>query len=176
MKKITGELKAKLKEDMFLFATRLKNEGMLLHEIERTIQKYVSRKREIFYQGRSFYKISDPFSKIGNITREVLNRYSKTDSKAEYIFYQMLEENKIPFDYQVEIGPYRVDYLICNFLIFEGDGPHHKKQVEYDNKRDRYLEGMGYEVMRMSWDLVALLSDEIIQAIKKEAQKYSIIA
>jgi very-short-patch-repair endonuclease len=59
------------------------------------------------------------------------------------------------FSRQVPIGPY-VAHFLCPAarLIFEIDGPLHQEQAQAvkDEKRDLYLEGEGFSVLRFSAD------------------------
>ncbi|MVZ98266.1 endonuclease domain-containing protein [Sphingorhabdus sp. IMCC26285] len=56
------------------------------------------------------------------------------------------------FRRQVVIGPYIADFACRspNMIVVELDGDTHGAQLEYDAKRTRYLEGMGYRVLRFS--------------------------
>ncbi|WAH35013.1 endonuclease domain-containing protein [Alicyclobacillus dauci] len=90
-----------------------------------------------------------------------------TDSPIEGIVYLQLQEMKwgsprtgpynLKFRTQVEIGNYRVDYLVEFMdlkIVIECDGHEFhektKKQVERDKRRDRYLTKAGYKVLRYS--------------------------
>ena len=89
----------------------------------------------------------------------------KADSKAEAIFYELLQNSGTKFSFQHNIGPYRVDYLVMGFLIIEIDGPQHDKN--HDDKRDKYLRKMGYKIIRIpTWVLVSC-PDAAIQEIKE---------
>ncbi len=165
MNEITQTLHNKAIENVKPFVEGLARSGMGSKDIATQVKKYVKSKVEEFYYQQEFES-----SKISNVLSDVLPELKKNetaDSKAEYIFHIILEKNNIPFQFQFKIGPYRVDFLIAGSLIFEGDGPHHKHQREYDEKRDKYLEKMGYKVIRMPWDLVAQIQDDMIIEIKK---------
>ena len=60
---------------------------------------------------------------------------------------------------EYEIGPYRVDFLLIpkhgndKGVIIECDGDEFHSTIEalkHDYKRERYLEGLGYRVMRFT--------------------------
>lgn len=116
-----------------------------------------------------FYSRDHAFTSEVCIKRFKQNITSKCDSRAESIFCDILFENNIRFNFQHNIGPYRVDYLFDNNVILEGDGPHHyhPRQKEYDIKRDKYLRRKGYKVLRCDWDMVAAMSKEIIEILKE---------
>ena len=175
MKAITNELKDNLKKEIIGFAGKLRDEGMEDSEIGVAIQNYSKNKMKVFYKMQDPYYAGLPYQRTKTIVLSMLATLEKADSKAEAIFYRILTEHKIPFQFQVEIGPYRVDYLIGGVIVFEGDGPHHDNQIEYDEKRDKYLKKQGYDVMRMKWELVAMLSEEIIDAINDRLREHKII-
>ena len=55
------------------------------------------------------------------------------------------------FRRQVPLGPYIVDF--ANFpsrLIVEVDGIQHGEQLDYDERRDRYLRRLGFRTIRFS--------------------------
>ena len=76
---------------------------------------------------------------------------NKADSKAEKIIYRLLNDYGINFLFQKKIGKYRADFLIDEFLILEIDGNKHNE--EHDKKRDHYLKGQGYTVLRIPLNL-----------------------
>jgi very-short-patch-repair endonuclease len=53
------------------------------------------------------------------------------------------------FSRQYPIGPYIVDF-VCRHkkLVVEADGSQHSVQKNYDERRTRFLEKMGYKVLR----------------------------
>jgi len=103
-------------------------------------------------------------SQIRSTVAKLHGQYSSQDSKAEAVFYDMLCKNGIKFKYQYPIGQYRVDYLIGDWLIIELDGPQHEKNR--DEIRDKYLQKMGYGVLRVPLPTVALDPDAVIREIK----------
>ena len=174
MKAITDELKDSLKKELVGVARHLRDEGMEDRDIGAAIQTYSKNKTKIFYKMQDPFYAGLPYQRTKQLVGKILNGLEGADSKAEAVFYRILTENEIPFQFQVEIGPYRVDYLIGGVIVFEGDGPHHDNQIEYDDNRDKYLRKQGYDVMRMKWELVAMVSEEIIDAIKDRLRKHKI--
>lgn len=73
------------------------------------------------------------------------------ESPTEAFFYKELIKSRIPFEYQVPIGRYRVDYLLKmndKYLCIELDGGQHQQNQSYDYSRDKFLKEKGYEVIR----------------------------
>lgn len=95
------------------------------------------------------------------------------DSKAEEIFFNILYKNNIQFKFQEKVGPYFPDFIVGK-LIIEIDGPHHwrnKKQRDFDNRRDIYLEKQGYIVLRLRLHTLVLNIDKAIRIIKSLSKK-----
>lgn len=150
--KTVKKLRRKARDEFLPTAEQMRKEGMCDHDILVSFDNYRKVKRKQFYQK----------ARIVNFIKEPQN----ADSTAEVIFYNMLQEHGVPFDFQYKIGKYRVDYLINKMIVFEGDGPHHEYQREYDKKRDLYLTGLGYEVIRMSWGLISQIPELVINELK----------
>jgi len=180
MKEITKKLREEIKIEFMPLAVQLRKEGKDDADIIRVLQDFKKIKVLKFYRKPDFEAAKSLFNKTktdienrGGLTQDQLNKYNVklpygADSKIELRFLDMLEKEKIPYNFQVKIGFYRVDFLIANYLIFEGDGPQHAKTKDYDKQRDMYLEKMGYKIFRVSWELVAQLPERIIDVIKDE--------
>lgn len=123
-----------------------------------TVQKYINA--YIKNKQKSYYNTAIPLQAIVESFKQ-----GGADSKAELIFYDLLTENKIPFKFQYKISPYRVDFLIQDWLVFEIDGPMHKK--DYDDRRDKYIRKMGYEVMRAPLSVLMISPQVFIEEIKE---------
>jgi very-short-patch-repair endonuclease len=67
---------------------------------------------------------------------------------AEKKFKEKLEKQNIKFKDQWVIGMYIVDFLVGN-TIYELDGASHIGREEYDNNRTKYLNSLGYKVIRI---------------------------
>ena len=164
--KITDELYNKAREDFIRQAVFLRRNGMSDGKIQDYFVKFLEKRRLDFYDKDNQPKL------MGFALNRAIENWcgNKADSKAEHIFYDILNEHDIPFSFQEKIGPYRVDFLIKKNLVFECDGPQHQiaEHIEYDTKRDKYLEKLGYKVMRFDWEIIQLMTDEIIELIKKE--------
>ena len=70
-----------------------------------------------------------------------------------HLWYDFLKTYPIQFRRQVPVGPYFVDFLCHKAkLILELDGSQHctPEAVEYDRRRNAYLEEQGFLVLRFS--------------------------
>lgn len=76
------------------------------------------------------------------------------------------------FKRQVAIGTYIADFMCfkCK-LIVEVDGSQHLDQIEYDERRTRWLEAQGFRVARY-WNIDVLLNTEgVVDHIWRMAQE-----
>ncbi len=119
---------------------------------------------------KTFYQKIDKFKGIREVMLS-LGNHDFGDSKAEGIVYFMLKDAGVSFQFQRQIGPYRVDFLINELIILELDGPHHKKQRGYDADRDKYLEKMGYEVVRVPIWLMASAGQIVIKELQAKGKE-----
>ncbi|MHB1146130.1 MAG: endonuclease domain-containing protein [Lutibacter sp.] len=86
-----------------------------------------------------------------------LSRLTKGKRKkgilSEVLFWQQVHKgkfHKIDFDRQRIIGNYIVDFYVKTLgLVVEIDGNSHDDKVEYDEKRQIYLENIGLRVYRI---------------------------
>ena len=91
-----------------------------------------------------------------------LKQYLKAKRKAgilsEVLFWKQVHKgifHKIDFDRQRIIGNYIVDFYVKALgLVIEIDGSSHDFKVDYDSKRQAYLENLGLKVYRITdWDV-----------------------
>lgn len=79
----------------------------------------------------------------------------KAATPQEVILWSRLRKNQLGYQFrrQHSIGFYIVDfYCAKKKLIIEIDGSQHiEKQKEHDKERDKYLENLGFTVLRF-WD------------------------
>ena len=99
------------------------------------------------------------------------NRKKKTP--AELKLFKHLLKWKIRFRTQRMIDYFIVDFLIPDRkLIIEVDGGYHKKTKQYDDRRQKYLEKKGFNVIRY-------LNEEVLKSdcyfIKEAILEYPII-
>lgn len=71
-------------------------------------------------------------------------------TRSEIALGKRLREHSVPFEFQVIISPYIVDFLLPDrMLVIEVDGTSHKHREEYDRRRTAYLQGQGLHVIRV---------------------------
>jgi len=70
--------------------------------------------------------------------------------------------NACKFRRQEILGSYIVDFVCIDpKVIIELDGGQHQQQIIYDEERTRYLEGLGYHVLRY-WNHEVLSSVDVV--------------
>ena len=84
----------------------------------------------------------------------LLSAKRKEGILSEILFWKQVHKKKfykINFDRQKIIGNYIVDFYAQNLgLVIEIDGNSHDFKVEYDEKRQKYLESLGLRVFRIN--------------------------
>jgi len=76
------------------------------------------------------------------------------------------------FRRQQIIGPYIVDFYCHSAnLVVEVDGSGHLDQVEYDQKRDDHLTGLGFRVLHFYNSDVIENIDAVLEVILEQCQK-----
>jgi very-short-patch-repair endonuclease len=161
MQEITERLYKKVMDDFYPVAVDLAIQGHNEDSIVSVFQAQLKIKTQQYYN-----KEHSPKS-IGEILTSVLPSIDekKADSKAESIFYKMLTNRGLKFEFQYSIGPYKADYLFGGFLVVELDGPEHKK--DHDEKRDSYMRRMGYKIIRVPIFVLVSCPDAVIDAIEE---------
>lgn len=78
------------------------------------------------------------------------------------------------FRRQEPIGPYIVDF-VCpkRRLVIEVDGTSHASKFEYDQIRTRYLNALGYRVLRFSNQRVLLETRAVLRSIHRHLARKS---
>lgn len=67
------------------------------------------------------------------------------------------------FRRQVPIGAYIIDFACFDpKLVIEVDGSQHMQAVDYDNERTKYLESLGYTVLRF-WNNEVLNEIDVVK-------------
>ena len=100
-------------------------------------------------------------------------RKNQTDEENK-VWYQILKGRVPKFHRQRIIGNYIVDFCCDAFkIIIELDGGQHyeEKAIEYDNRRSKYLENMGYKVIRFINTDVDYRFDSVCESICQEADR-----
>ena len=114
-------------------------------------------------QIRKTYRAND------NTTREKRKKPRSLPTKAEYVLWQELREQKIGYRFrrQVSIDAFIVDFYCHELkLIIEVDGPIHEEQKEYDYEREEYLKNLGYFILRFTNEEVLFCRENTILKIK----------
>ena len=82
-------------------------------------------------------------------TRAIELRKELTPAERKLWSHIRNDQLGVSFRRQHAIGKFIVDFICLEKnLIIELDGSHHLEQEEYDNKRTKYLEEQGYQVIR----------------------------
>ncbi len=99
---------------------------------------------------------------------EAAQRFRKQPTPSEALLWQALRAKRlggIKFRRQQPIGPFVVDFYASSCrLVVEVDGPIHSTQVEADQARQRLLEAIGLQVVRIS---AALVENDLSEAIRQ---------
>jgi len=84
-----------------------------------------------------------------------LNHKSKGPSYPEMYWKEILDYNNIIYSQEYPIGLYQLDFAILEYKIdLEIDGDQHyldKKIMESDIRRNKYLENLGWTIIRIKW-------------------------
>ncbi len=104
-----------------------------------------------------------------NLRRDRARQLRRAQTEAEKKLWDRLRGGKlhgVKFRRQFPIGPFFADFCAAKeLLVVELDGAQHLDTTVRDEARTKYLEGLGYRVVRF-WDNDALSStDEVIQEI-----------
>jgi len=118
-----------------------------------------------------------------SVLRTVLQRWAldteQPESVLEAKMLSLCFVGKLPpFEFQAELGPYRVDFLWrdqrviaeCDGFAFHGST---RERFENDRQRDRYLQSLGYTVWRFSFRQVIHEPDVIAQQLRAAFRRKS---
>lgn len=93
-----------------------------------------------------------------------LNHYSKGLSYPERYWKEILISNNIIFTDQFQIGLYSLDFALVDKMIdLEIDGEQHyldQRIVASDQRRTKFLEDLGWTVIRIRWSEYKKLKDK----------------
>jgi very-short-patch-repair endonuclease len=106
-----------------------------------------------------------------NLRRDRARQLRRAQTDAEKKLWDRLRGGQlqgVKFRRQFPIGPFFADFCAAKeSLVVELDGSQHLDMTTRDEERTKYLQGLGYRVVRF-WDGDALLStDEVIQEISR---------
>lgn len=134
----------------------LRSDGMSDYDIIKSFNDFVrSESIKLYRKNKNPKPIKKAISKVLS---------EKEDSKIEVIYFDLLNDAKIPFEFQYKIGKFKADFLIDGWLVFEIDGPDHDKNK--DDFRDKYMKKLGYEILRVSAWMASASPDAVIDEIK----------
>ena len=91
---------------------------------------------------------------VRNQLIQAARSFRQRQTKSEQLLWQELRRGRMSghvFRRQHPIGPFIADFCCpARSLIVEIDGPIHASQSEADSERQRYLEALGYGVIRVT--------------------------
>jgi len=99
----------------------------------------------------------------------------KDQTSAEDILWELLRDRQfagLKFRRQHQIGDYIADFFCAEKnLVIELDGPIHERdqQATHDRKRDAYLQGLGFTVLRLPNALVEEDPEQVLERIHEAA-------
>lgn len=90
----------------------------------------------------------------------------------EQIWFDLFTKEGIQFSEQVDVGPYRADFIVDKFDI-EVDGLQHKlkRHILHDRKRDKYFESVGYTVIRIPMNFHMLHKKKHQERLQKQIEE-----
>ena len=93
----------------------------------------------------------------------------RTPAFAEQTLWKLLRNRRLEhlkFRRQFPIGPYVADFVCLRHrLIIEADGPFHAENADHDERRDKWLVGQGFRVLRFGNDLITGRVGTVLEAI-----------
>ena len=100
--------------------------------------------------------------------------HRKSPTTAEHLLWRFLRAGQVDafkFRRQHPIGSFIVDFCcIQAMLVFEIDGEYHFDQLEYDQYRTAWLEGLEYQVIRFTNQEVITQIEMVIEEILHACQ------
>ena len=93
---------------------------------------------------------------------------SKMTDAENCLWYHLLNRRLkgLKFRRQVVPGRYIVDFLCCDKkIIIEVDGGQHDEQRNYDEKRTRFLQELGFKIIRFWNNEVLTETDAVLEHI-----------
>jgi len=96
-------------------------------------------------------------------------RSNQTDAEQKLWYYLRAHRFMgLKFRRQKPVGNYIVDFVChTHMLIVEVDGGHHSEQVAYDTRRDVYLKGEGFTVLRFWNNQVLSEAEAVLESIRQ---------
>jgi len=110
-----------------------------------------------------------------NLSKERARTLRKNMTEAERKLWGRLRGQQlgIRFRRQAVLGRYIVDFLCLDpKIIIEVDGSQHAEDIHYDERRTKWLESLGYRVLRYWNNEVLQELDAVLDAIWKACFKF----
>ncbi|MCF7965400.1 endonuclease domain-containing protein [Methylobacter sp. Wu8] len=102
--------------------------------------------------------------------KELARSLRRNQTDAEQVMWGRLRNRQMlgcKFRRQQVIGSYIADFLCMEpKIIIELDGSQHWEQQEYDEQRSRYLQSVGYRVLRFWNNEVLQETEAVLEAIR----------
>jgi very-short-patch-repair endonuclease len=102
--------------------------------------------------------------------KQLARALRKHQTDAEKLLWNRLRNRQLEnckFRRQQAVGPYITDFLCLEpKLVIELDGGQHSTQMEQDEQRPRYLQSLGYRVLRFWNHEVLRETDTVLEAIR----------
>ena len=114
------------------------------------------------------YKVGDP------LQYEFAKQMRKEPTEAEKLLWDVLQNRKTGFKFrrQHPVDKYIADFICLDvWLIVEADGNYHNtaEQQEADKERDRYLQELGFTILRFTNEEILLNTDAVLNTITETA-------
>jgi very-short-patch-repair endonuclease len=121
--------------------------------------------------------MTEIFNKKSN--KEFRKKLRKQPIRSERILWNQIRNRRIGYKFrrQFGVGKYIVDFYCPKLrLVIEVDGATHssKKEIEYDNKRQKYLESLELKVLRFRNIDIKENLDAVIDRILKVCEELNI--
>ena len=114
------------------------------------------------------------YKKDTRLTPRAREMRKKATNQENHLWYDYLRAYPVRFHRQFIIWEYIADFCCPNAkLIIELDGRHHAEQgqLEYDQERDAYLRGRGYEVLRFKNEEVERRFERVCRVIDEAVKE-----
>lgn len=65
----------------------------------------------------------------------------------------ILDSWSLSYQREFPVGKYNIDFALSNMIALEIDGRHHEDEAikEKDKRKDAFLQGLGWTVVRVKW-------------------------
>jgi very-short-patch-repair endonuclease len=148
-KNITSRTYSDLVEEFLPLAEKMRAEGVDQLQIDRAFKSFLTCKRQNLKKEKPVMRSIGQVLDIRRLMDEFGHGRADADSNAEKDLYDLLVKNSIPFSFHYPIGPYTADFLVERILVLELDGPSHNHRAAHDSRRNDYIIGKGFDLLRV---------------------------